>query len=485
MSIGTVIDSISATTIYSGGTNLENIIANYAALGEVNTASNIGSGFGLFKSKSVFDLQFRSLSAGTIVQFLTGDTLTISVSTASTRNNTVVVKSLSDFPSPVGGVIALANDVAYNINGTINIGTNRLFAGTSNTVFGFDKSSDVVIYTGTESLFINNNRDISIRNMTLASVTIGGSVFDFLGTTNKVEIAECIFANCKSLGGIQVGDVVVFRGNLITASQGGLSLSGYDSSSDFVFTDNYMSNDNTGAFSYLDFKSGIVDQITIARNIFHCDAAQTGISVSNMSISGTSVLALNSFGGTGKHLNGFDHTSNKWLFTGNQGIANRQREFFISKNDISGVALTNPTTAAASSFVLPNTGAVFYQLRGGNNQADGISFMMQVPSDYFSGGRFDINLTTQTTANNIILFMALSKVIVGEDFGVLDETNLSVTFAGTTQYQRKEVSITPITSTFASGDIYVIKLWRNPNDVGDVATQACYISNIQFVYNSI
>jgi hypothetical protein len=49
-----------------------------AAGGEVNTASNVGIGYGVFKQKSGVDLEFRSLSAGTNVTITTGDTIVIS-----------------------------------------------------------------------------------------------------------------------------------------------------------------------------------------------------------------------------------------------------------------------------------------------------------------------------------------------------------------------------------------------------------------------
>ena len=80
--------TLSGGTIYSGSTDLYNI---FATTGEVNTASNLGAGEGLFAQKNGVDLQFKSLTS-------TGTSLSIS-SDASTvnleRNNLVSVTSIT------------------------------------------------------------------------------------------------------------------------------------------------------------------------------------------------------------------------------------------------------------------------------------------------------------------------------------------------------------------------------------------------------
>jgi len=73
---------ISGNTIFSGNTDVETIIRNLADGGEDNTASNVGSGSGLFKEKSGVDLRFKSLSAGTNMNIIdSDDVLVISAST--------------------------------------------------------------------------------------------------------------------------------------------------------------------------------------------------------------------------------------------------------------------------------------------------------------------------------------------------------------------------------------------------------------------
>lgn len=62
--------------ILSGGTDLYNIFGTGGS-GEANTASNIGAGEDIFKQKSGVNLEFRRISAGTNVQIVAGDTITI------------------------------------------------------------------------------------------------------------------------------------------------------------------------------------------------------------------------------------------------------------------------------------------------------------------------------------------------------------------------------------------------------------------------
>lgn len=60
--------------LYSGGAGADPSWGAVPAAGEVNTASNVGSGAGLWKDKSTFDLRFKSLVAGTITfNRLSGD----------------------------------------------------------------------------------------------------------------------------------------------------------------------------------------------------------------------------------------------------------------------------------------------------------------------------------------------------------------------------------------------------------------------------
>lgn len=450
-----------------------------SSAGSSLTLANILSTLG-YTPENVINKQNSLNTDGTGQKYPTVDAIN-----AFRPNNWVIVKSLSNLPTPVSGIIKAADNTTYQITGAVNLGTNQIEPGVSNLFRGIDKSDDRLIYTGTSSMFTNGatggNRDLSINTLGLISTT--GSVFGISGTSSNVEIRDNIITSSKSIGSIQVGNLLVFRDNFIISNTDGSSIIGSSTASDLVYADNYVDT-NLGTFSVLKL-SGTYSQITISRNVLRIGPGQTGVTYSNPFINAGN-MSNNAFTGTGTYLSGLSNTTAKWVFVGNQGIPNKRKELFVSSSDMNGIALSTPTTAAAAAVVLSDTGARFLALRGGAGQDDGLAFTMQVPSDYFSGGSFDINFTTDTTGNNVKFFMAISKLNIGSDFGSLGETGLNIVTSGVTQYLRKEVTITPITTTFSSGDIAVVKLWRDPDDASDNATNiSAYISNVQFVYNSV
>ncbi len=80
----TITPSSTGVTISTGG-----------GVGEANTASNVGTGIGIYKTKSSVDLQFRSISGGTNIVIASGDTITISSTGGVTFANVLSISYLS------------------------------------------------------------------------------------------------------------------------------------------------------------------------------------------------------------------------------------------------------------------------------------------------------------------------------------------------------------------------------------------------------
>lgn len=397
-----------------------------------------------------------------------------------TLNNYFVIKTLADFPAPVSGVITLANNVTYQINGTIEIGTNQIKRGVSNIIFGLDKSDDKLIYTGSSDMFIDGaNQDITIRDITITADTAGSKVFNWTGTTNKVELHGIIFGGCRDLGSCTGAALLVFRNNLCTSNYNGIL---FNTIGDLAVVDNYFI-DNLSTHSGVSLGATTFETVLISRNHIESLTTQTAININTSIVVTSAVLSTNLFEGAGAYLTGINHTQANWSFNNNVGIANKLVELIFTSNDISGIALSTPTTAAAGNSTITSTGSRFTTFRGGTNQDDGAGFTFQVPQDYFSGGYFEIVGTNNTTALNVKIFMGISTVAEGDNFATLDESPLSVVFAGVTAYNRKTAIITPITTVFMAGNVIVVKVWRDPDDAQDTAATEYYLNNIQFVYN--
>lgn len=83
--------TLSGSTLYSGSTNLYNIFATTGS-GEINTASNLVGGAGIFYQKSGVDLQFKSLSAGTNISITSNNDVIAISSTGSAQAITGITK---------------------------------------------------------------------------------------------------------------------------------------------------------------------------------------------------------------------------------------------------------------------------------------------------------------------------------------------------------------------------------------------------------
>lgn len=66
-----------------------------AGIGEVNTASNVGAGSGVFKQKNVFDLEFKSLVQGTDIA-LTNNTNDVTIAAGANVLNTTNTKTITN-----------------------------------------------------------------------------------------------------------------------------------------------------------------------------------------------------------------------------------------------------------------------------------------------------------------------------------------------------------------------------------------------------
>ena len=203
--------------------------------GEVNTASNIGAGDGVFKQKSGVDLEFKSLIGGTGVTLTPGtDDITIAASgEANTASNvgtgTGTFKQKAglnlEFKTLIGGtgvtITTGTDDVTIVASGEANTASN---VGTGTGTFKQKSGSDlefktliagnkIAITTGTDDITIS----ISGGGLTVSSRTIVGA-----GSTTNGLYGVCFTTvQVTNLGGdVVVGYSGAMENSLIGGSSG-------------------------------------------------------------------------------------------------------------------------------------------------------------------------------------------------------------------------------------------------------------------------
>ena len=142
--------------------------------GEANTASNVGTGSGVFKAKSGVDLQFRSIVAGsgvTITQ--NADNITVASAAAVALANVHVVSGTNYIATVANDVILVANS---GTNLTVTLPT---AVGNAGKIFYIKKID------GTNTLSIK-----SISNQTLDGVNITSGSYDVVYQYESVTLVS-------------------------------------------------------------------------------------------------------------------------------------------------------------------------------------------------------------------------------------------------------------------------------------------------------
>ena len=142
--------------------------------GESNTASNVGSGSGVFKAKSGIDLQFRSIVQGAGVTVTQGtNDITISSSASVALANVHVVSGTNYIATVANDVILVANS---GTNLTVTLPT---AVGNTGKIFYIKKID------GTNTLSIK-----SVSNQTLDGINITSSSYNMVYLNEAVTIVS-------------------------------------------------------------------------------------------------------------------------------------------------------------------------------------------------------------------------------------------------------------------------------------------------------
>lgn len=267
-----------------------------------------------------------------------------------TRNNFVIVKSASDLPAAVSGVITLVSGTAYEINGTITLSNAINLNGCK--IFGLDAVNDKLVYTGTGALFTGSTTG-SIEWLTLNASS--GSVFNINGggVFENLVMENCYILGCSSVGTIQgVGGTSYFSNVAYFSNLAGITFQ----NDSIVLQYNLMwdvSNHNTyekytGKFSVIQIMGG-------GREVSSTNSA-TGLDVSGVTGITNGDIKVVLYVGTGTYMTGT--LSNNWeveadglttqedaVATGNMYLTTQVGTTFTFSNTPTKVLGTTTTTA--------------------------------------------------------------------------------------------------------------------------------------------
>tara|TARA_R110000737_G_scaffold77238_3_gene108355 strand:- start:3866 stop:5443 length:1578 start_codon:yes stop_codon:yes gene_type:complete len=124
---------------------------------QVANSGNANSGEALIPNTSADTINFRRLFAGNGITLTTeSDRIIIDNSEVSLASNTRIISSLSDFPTPVSGVITLQDNINYFLTADIST-SNRFVFGTNTVVSAADSFNTTLTYTGTGDMFTFSN----------------------------------------------------------------------------------------------------------------------------------------------------------------------------------------------------------------------------------------------------------------------------------------------------------------------------------------
>ncbi len=276
---------------------------------------------------------------------------------ASPKTNYVLVESLSDLPSPSGGVISLADNYTYEINGLVDIGANSIQMGNLVTIFGDNKITDILRYTGGGHMIDAADKTFNIRNITLSAPNSIAKVLSVSGSSNSIQLNDNIFNDCNELGTFNGGDILIVDNNLIDNCSRGFELIG--TFNQFLFLNNIARNNSDILIS---LPAGNFDNIMVQGNYFDVGQGLTALNISTGTTVSEGFVANNFFLGNGAYLSGISYSDLHWTFDGNTGI--KDSKAFAYMRFWKNSTVTN----------IDSKYPAYYKAQGSNYSSSGVRF---------------------------------------------------------------------------------------------------------------
>ncbi len=265
------------------------------------------------------------------------------------------INTVTDLPTPSGGVITLSANVTYVFTTNVDLNGNRLVCGANTTLLGGSSENCGIKSTGlVGTALITSNESLPMRNLTIeadVALNLSGTAItalDWFGVN---------FTNCTSIGTISTyANVTMLSCAFLESS--GLVFNG--SIGTIALSQCLFNGRASSTILTLPSTLTITRRFRIIYSSFVTTAGETSINVSTGSTipNDAYILTYCNFSGGGTYLVGHDYTSLKALFINNIGIINTSNvgHYYMQNNATSTTITTQNTFVKAAGTTVVGNG---------------------------------------------------------------------------------------------------------------------------------
>lgn len=325
-------------------------------------------------------------------------------------NKVILINALSDFPTPIAGVITLAADIIYLLGDNVNIGTNRLVLSDNTTVSGIESIVNTLTYTGTDDMFtmINTRNRIS----TLSISATNGRIINFSDNADNIFRMNDVTVACDKFGlfnssGTNGSSVRFTNVSPSSITTSGLQITGNWNAwlweiSSVVITGGDMFNFGIATFNSI-VTDGILAFLGAGTTLFK------GLTASgNINVGGLGSVARTLTSGPGVPLSGISVDDIRWIFRDNAGIQDTLPDAMVSLNNNATETVISTTSTPVK---IAGTWIVERNSQFDANTTGRVTYRGERPLP----SPIDIVVTINSASGNnkdITVFLALNGIVI-------------------------------------------------------------------------
>ena len=262
------------------------------------------------------------------------------------QTNTVIVSDITDFPTPVSGVITLEDDTNYILVQAVTT-SNRFQLGTNNSITSNNPFTPFFTFMGSGSFFTGSDVSFIISNIAL--LCFSEKIFDLTSSdgSHTFGVENLTIGVCDECGTINnfrsfnVDNIGVFSCNQ------GFTFTGTDQQA--LSANKVRFESGNSSFVGFDLTNSIHQTLNISTAIFMMVDGGVGISgladSANISADYVATVTNSEFIGSSTPLSGIDHKDGRFEFAGNSGVQDSISDALIT---ITGNATETVISAASS-----------------------------------------------------------------------------------------------------------------------------------------